>query len=219
MVKKSAGKNANGLGSVYFDSSKERWVVRFINEKGTLSRKFFAKKADADSYHRLTVAKRELGVKDTGHNKTLQVYMERWLEKTVKPSKAASTYQSYVRTARDHIYPALGKVKLTELRREMIQSLIARKAMEPKKLPIRGAEARKLDEPLSHNSVRIIRAVLGSCLSDAVRDSIILHNPHESFNSQRNRELQHRSSQLNKQNASGRCLSQLLKTRLFLRCS
>ena len=103
--------------------------------------------------------------------------MERWLEKAVKPSKAASTYRSYVRTVRDHIYPALGKVKLTELRREMIQSLIPRKAMESKKLPIRGAEARKLDEPLSHNSVRIIRAVLGSCLSDAVRDSIILHNP------------------------------------------
>jgi integrase len=177
VARKRAGKNANGLGSVYFDSSKDRWVVQFINEKGTLSRKFFEKKADADAHHRLTVAKREMGVKDTGHNETLQVYMERWLEQTIKPNKAASTYQSYVRTAKAHIFPTLGKIKLTELRRDMIQALIAKKATEHKKLPIKGGTARTLDTSLSHNSLRIIRAVLGSCLSDAVRDSIILHNP------------------------------------------
>ena len=177
MAKRRAGKNANGLGSVYFDSAKERWVVQFINEKGTLSRKFFGKKSDADAHHRLTVAKREMGVKDTGHNETLQVYMERWLEQTIKPTKAASTYQSYVRTAKAHIFPTLGKVKLTELRREMIQGLIAKKAGESKKQPIKGGVARTLDSSLSHNSLRIIRAVLGSCLSDAVRDSAILSNP------------------------------------------
>ena len=161
---------------VDLDSSKERWVVQFINEKGTLSRKFFEKKADADARHRLTVAKREMGVKDTGHNETLQVYMERWLEQTIKPNKAASTYHSYVRTANAHISPTLGKIKLTVLRRDMIQALIAKKAGESKKQPIKGDEARRLDTSLSHNSLRIIRAVLGSCLSDAVRDSIILHN-------------------------------------------
>jgi integrase len=59
----------------------------------------------------------------------------------------------------------------------MIQALIAKKAGESKKQPIKGGEARMLDTSLSHNSLRIIRAVLGSCLSDAVRDSIILHNP------------------------------------------
>lgn len=73
----------------------------------------------------------------------------------------ATSYRAYESQIRNHIVPALGKVKLSRLTPAHLQSLYAA----------------KLDEGMKPASVRQIHAILHKALEQAVRFNLIPTNP------------------------------------------
>src|SRR5205085_571583 len=91
---------------------------------------------------------------------TLEKYADRWLA-LMKATVKRRTLESYTQTIDLHIRPALGDIKIRQLPKGRIKSLLAD----------------KLNGGLSRNSVRIIHATLRALLNSAVDDSIIVANP------------------------------------------
>ena len=71
-------------------------------------------------------------------------------------------------------------MRVNEIQRTHVQKLLNSVATKKKQRPIRNGEARQSPEPMSRNSVRIIKAVLSSCLAMAVKDQHVYQNVAES---------------------------------------
>lgn len=91
---------------------------------------------------------------------TLRSFMENWLETGVKPSARASTYASYSNYVRRHIIPELGRVRLTKLTPQMVETFLQS----------------RLKAGLSPRSVNHIRAVLRAALNKALRWGLVSRN-------------------------------------------
>jgi integrase len=92
---------------------------------------------------------------------TVKAFLTEWLETTVKPSRAASTYVRYEQVCRLHVVPHIGTVKLARLQPLHIQHLyrIQERA---------GASIRQRE---------LSGVVLQKALKDAVRLRLIPYNP------------------------------------------
>jgi len=107
-------------------------------------------------------------------------FLDDWLERTVKPNRAESTYRQYEWIVREHIKPTLGKKPLDKVRRSDIQVLLSAKSTQ--QVASRGestleGESRPDRPTLSANTLRLIRAVLQSAYGDAKIDGRIAMNP------------------------------------------
>ena len=87
--------------------------------------------------------------------------MVRWLEDLAKADLAPRTYYNYKLQIREHIVPALGTIKLSQLDTPNIQALYSA----------------KLHDGLKPSSVRYIHAVLHRALSKAVELRLIARTP------------------------------------------
>ena len=94
-------------------------------------------------------------------NQTLGKYITRWLTDSAKHAVKATSYRAYESQIRNHIVPALGKVKLSRLTPAHLQALYAA----------------KLCEGMKPASVRQIHAILHKALEQAVRFNLIPTNP------------------------------------------
>src|SRR5215207_799723 len=92
---------------------------------------------------------------------TVAAFLEHWLEDVIKPSKSHRTYATHRQQVRTHIAPALGRYKLTALRKAHVDRLYA-------DLSRAG---------LAPSSVRRVHAVLHVALEDALRGDLIPRNP------------------------------------------
>jgi integrase len=100
------------------------------------------------------------GLSLAGAQATMSAYMEHWLE-TAKSNLRPNTYAQYGQIIRGHILPALGKVRLKDLRPDMIQTLYNQKLAD-------GASGR---------TVQMIHAVLHHALDQAVKWGLLGRNP------------------------------------------
>jgi integrase len=89
---------------------------------------------------------------------TVQTYAERWLT-LVKPRLAQRTHASYTHLFKLYIWPTLGTLKLRELRRRDIKSLLDEQRLT-----------------LGKNTVRLIKAALSVLLAAAVDAEIVPSN-------------------------------------------
>lgn len=94
---------------------------------------------------------------------TLKEYACEYLQ-TCAITLAHHTQQSYKRTLKNHILPALGNTKLTDLTHRQVQTWIASLSTQ---------------KQLSAKTVRNIHGILHSMLEAAVRDEILLRNVSE----------------------------------------
>jgi integrase len=101
------------------------------------------------------------GIVYDDENQTVGEYMTRWLSDSAKHSVKATTHRAYESQIRNHIVPALGKVKLSRLTPAHLQALYAA----------------KLREGMKPASVRQIHAILHKALEQAVRFNLIPTNP------------------------------------------
>ncbi len=99
------------------------------------------------------MADRDGGLVFEGDNQTLSVFLDNWLDGSVKGSVKHSTFESYERLIRCHLKPELGWRKLKTLAPDHVQALYGR----------------KLDAGLAPGTVRLIHAVLSRALDQAVR--------------------------------------------------
>lgn len=102
---------------------------------------------------------------------TLEEYMRQWLDNDCKHLKQTSK-QTYQQKAEKYIYPVIGQVKLTELRkvhvRRFVESLNER--------PLENQDGSKKGKTLSPKYVRNLFGILHKALDQAVVDELIPKN-------------------------------------------
>ncbi len=125
-------------------------------------RKFFYGWTRKEVQDKLNAALHEQkqGTLTTGPQQTLKSYLERWLEQVVKLTKRPNTYNGYRSVVIVHIIPSLGHIKLQKLTAEQLQAFFAQKQQE-------GLKPRML---------ALIRSVLSSALSNAVKWGLVGRN-------------------------------------------
>jgi integrase len=101
------------------------------------------------------------GIVYDDENQTVGEYITQWLWDSAKHAVKATTYRAYESQIRNHIIPALGKVKLSRLTPARIQALYAA----------------KLSAGMKPASVRQIHAILHNAFEQAVRFNLIPTNP------------------------------------------
>jgi hypothetical protein len=91
---------------------------------------------------------------------TVGQYLDRWVQDAATPRLRPRTLAGYKLAIQTHLKPLLGGFQLRELTGQHVQALIGS----------------KVDEGLSPRTIRGIRAVLRSALSDAVKWKIVQFN-------------------------------------------
>jgi integrase len=154
-------KRGNGEGSIYRRKRDGRWVAS-VSIAG--KRKVHYGDARDEVREWLTVAlrSRQQGLLMAGPAQTVEHYLNRWLEESVRTSVRPRTYESYDVNVR-RLVPHIGKLRLSTLGPAVIQA----------------AYAALLKRGLSHRSVGQAHAVLHTALRRALLWGLIARNPTE----------------------------------------
>ena len=155
----------NGEGSIHRRKN-GGWCAQYIvyTDKGR-KRKTLCGKTRAEVGRKLAqaISGREVSITYDAGNQTVGEYLDRWLEDLVKDTVRQSTFERYEQISRLHVEPTLGNLKL--------------KALAPS--PIQGLYRERLNSGLSPSTVQKIHTVLHKALDQAVRWSLVPHNPTE----------------------------------------
>jgi integrase len=155
-------RGANGEGGI----SRRRdgsWMARYTVQTPTgRKRKVIYAKSQAEARRKLTeaLANRDKGFTYDAEGLTVEGYLARWLEDSVRGSVKATTYQSYASLVRLHICPTLSGTKLATLTPAHVQTLYRT----------------KLDEGLAPKTVKYIHTTLHRALRQAVRWGLVPRN-------------------------------------------
>jgi integrase len=160
---KKARKRGQGEGSIY-KRKDGRWagVINLGYQEGKLKRKTFYGETREDVRGKLVAAlsDQQKGLPVITERQTVAVFLEKWLEECVKPSVRYRTYECYVLHVRRNILPALGKLPLTKLNPQHVQTLMNE----------------RLSSGLSPRSVQLMRAVLRRALGQALKWGLVARN-------------------------------------------
>src|SRR5258708_818043 len=160
--KKRKGKpHRRGSGSVFRRPERKgkQWVAQLILENGKTRQRYFNTQAEAEEALTEMLYERRRGMLATGPKQTLSYYLEYWLELR-RTRVRESTYTNYAMLIKRHILPALGQVRLQELKVQQIDALYMSKQQEG----------------LSSKTIRCIHNVLHSALNHAVRINLLARN-------------------------------------------
>lgn len=162
-------KRGNGEGSI-IQRPDGRWMARASvghdPKTGKLIRRTFYGKTRATAAKQLTDALAAAGRGQTAPSAklTLGEWLARWIETYARPKVRQRTFESYESMIRVHIAPALGNVKLRDLRPEHLQRFLNDKLTN-------GAVRR--EGGLAARSVHIMHVVLHAALKQAVREGLV----------------------------------------------
>ena len=112
--------------NIYYDSNKKRYYVKFYygkNEQGRYITKYKTVKTKKEAERQLTAF---LYGKDTNtitspSEHTVETWLEYWMKHAVEPNSQETTIYGYRQIMKNHIIPALGKVKLQKLTADQLQ--------------------------------------------------------------------------------------------------
>ena len=105
-----------------------KWVVDWRDSKGL--RHWETKPDKKAAQDRLAMILQCNQPEQPIETRSFEEYGNWWLENVAKGAIKASTYQEYQSALKKHVYPSLGAVQFTEVRRPMIRELIAAKKKE-----------------------------------------------------------------------------------------
>ena len=118
----------NGEGSIYFVRGKGYRANIVVGRKpdGSLERKTktFELKAEASRWLKTQLNNKDKGIVTAPDKLTVAQYAKEWLRDVVEPKGQPNTYEYYEYPVRVHIIPAIGGVRLNDLRREHITKLL-----------------------------------------------------------------------------------------------
>src|SRR5215217_4048616 len=141
-----------------------RWEARYtIHTVEGPKRKVLYGKTRADVSAKLTkaMADRDDGLVFDAGGSTVGDYLDRWLSDSVRGTVRESTYSRDKYLITNHIKPALGRLKLTNLNA----------------LHLQGLYRDRLDSGLSGSTVQKVHHVLHKALAQAVKWNLIPRNP------------------------------------------
>jgi integrase len=158
-----AKKRGNNEGSISHRKD-GRWEARYtIHTVEGPKRKVLYGKTRAEVSTKLTkaMADRDGGIVFDSGGTTVGDYLDRWLSDSVRGTVRESTYSRDKYLVTNHIKPALGRLKLTNLNA----------------LHLQGFYRDRLDSGLSGSTVQKMHHVLHKALGQAVRWDLIPRNP------------------------------------------
>ena len=158
-------KRANGRGSIYQiakPNGRKVWKAAIKDINGKLRTKTFTKQSEAEDWVADQRRARDLGENTyaTNPKMTLEDFLIGWAN-TTYGSDQESTQRSYLSVIKNHIAPAIGKMKAAELNTKTIEKLF------------RDMHA----NGLGAGTIRITRACLSAAYDDAVRLGDLVRNP------------------------------------------
>lgn len=162
-------RSAKGSGMIR-KRSDGRWEARYSNgfdpKTGKQIQKSIYGKTQKEVRQKLSKVTTEMddGTYIEPRKETLAAWLDVWLETYVSISVKPYTYDSYWRTCKNHIKPALGRVKLSELSPLQIQ---------------RFYNSLLIDKKLSPKTVKNVNGILHNALAQAVKLRMIAQNPTE----------------------------------------
>lgn len=131
------------------------------------SRTFDSKK-EAEYWAAKTEVDKQDGINLNPEQYTVAEYLRQWLSDYAEVNLAATTYDDYRQTIEGHIIPAIGQIKLTELKPTHIQHYQSNKLKKGKK---RG------EGGLSSTTVKKHHRILNKALKQATLLQLIKSNP------------------------------------------
>ena len=158
-------KRANGRGSIYQitkPNGRKVWKAAIKDINGKLRTKNFTKLSEAEDWVADQRRARDLGENTYATNPKMTVaeFMVGWAN-TQYGDDQESTRRSYLSVIKNHIIPALGKIKVSELNTKTVESLF-------RDMHANGFGA---------GTIRITRAALSAAHNDAVRLGDLVRNP------------------------------------------
>jgi len=158
-------KRGNGEGSIT-KRKDGRWMARYTvhTPKGPKRKTVYGRtRQEVAAKLAKAMAERDGGIELDPSNATVDEYLQRWLNDSVKGSVRPITFESYERLIRVHVVPTLGRVKL--------------KSLSPAHL--QGLYRDRLDAGLSPSTVQRIHAVIHRALKQALRWGLVARNVSE----------------------------------------
>jgi len=158
-------KRANGRGSIYQitkSNGRKVWKAAIKDINGKLRTKNFTKLSEAEDWVADQRRARDLGENTYATNPKMTVaeFLVGWANTQYGPDQE-STQRSYLSVIKNHIAPAIGKIKASELTTKTVESLF-------RDLHANGFGA---------GTIRITRAALSAAYNDAVRLGDLVRNP------------------------------------------
>lgn len=168
MPKKSNTRSAQGTGTIR-QRKDGRWEARYTvgRDPGTgkqIQRSVYGstQKEVAQKLKEITVDI-DKGIYTEPSRLTVEGWLDIWLSEYVEPSCKPLTYSTYESRIREHIKPALGKVKLSSLNTAQIQKLCN--------------DLSRREKPLAPKSIKNVHGILHKALTQAVELKYIPNNP------------------------------------------
>ena len=163
--KSNKPKRANGRGSIYQitkPNGRKVWKAAIKAINGKLRTKNFTKLSEAEDWVADQRRARDLGENTYATNPKMTVaeFMVGWAN-TQYGDDQESTRRSYLSVIKNHIIPAIGKIKVSELNTKTVESLF-------RDMHANGFGA---------GTIRITRAALSAAHNDAVRLGDLVRNP------------------------------------------
>jgi integrase len=155
---KMAKKRSQGEGSIY--KRKDGLWVAQVTIQGKHISKYFKTQSEARQWLQTTRSQIQDGLTFMGAKTTLKEFLEEWL-KGYAQAVRSKTYHQYVQIVHQHIDPAIGAIKLKDLRPDQIQTFYNTK--------ITGGT--------SPRTVLLIHAVLHRALNHALKWGLLGRNP------------------------------------------
>jgi integrase len=144
---------------VRYRHDRQAWEVDYRDHDGRRCRPLLPTEEDAlgeAAEIRKSLGQRTMLLDRPDRNITVKEYAETWL-KTVASELEQATLRSYRRSLGLHVLPALGSLRLRDLRRRHVKALLNTKRADG----------------YAPNGVRLMKAALSSMLTDAVDDELV----------------------------------------------
>lgn len=155
------GRRGRNEGSIRYRESDGRWEATVSVGDGTGRRKSFYGKTRREVAAKLSAALRDLdqGLTLADERQTVVAYLTSWLA-TIEPTVDQATHLHHASNVRIHLVPAIGGIRLAQLRAQHVAQLYAA----------------KLASGLSPTTVHHLHATLHKALEAAVRLGIVARN-------------------------------------------
>ena len=132
-----------------------RWEGRYRASDGRKRSIYARTQREAIDRLRAALTARDKGIRPVDQRLTVAAFLQDWLEHHVKPSRRATTLESYAGIVRLYLVPAIGRIPLARLEPEHVQAMLAN---------LKGQRGQ-----LSDTTTRYVYAVLRIALGRAVK--------------------------------------------------
>ena len=154
-------RRSKGEGSIFFSETENCWIAQITLPDGSRKRKR-SKRQQVVKDWLLDVRKSiQTGVFIKADQITVNQHLDRYYSDVMLHTLRPKTLAAYESLIRVHIKPALGSIKLSQLRPDHIQSFYSS----------------KLNSGLSNRTVHFIHSILHKALKQAVKWGLMVRNP------------------------------------------